>query len=213
MTESKRIVPPLLRVILNADEEITKKFVLWGNSLSPLHALRMHFQALEITCHGIPWLVFWVAVTWLFNKPSLVPLQVNMLLALILDIVAIALLKAYFRRRRPMGNKDDAFAQIGPDNFSFPSGHVSRAAMVVFIFIFLYPVSIIFYPPMFAWVTVLAISRVLMERHYLLDVAGGLFLGIFEGILMSILWLSDENARWLFNCISDEKLEGGEFHV
>ncbi|KAH1008147.1 hypothetical protein HUJ05_008728 [Dendroctonus ponderosae] len=41
--------------------------------------------------------------------------------ALILDIVFVALLKAYFRRRRPTENINDAFAEIGPDQYSFPS--------------------------------------------------------------------------------------------
>lgn len=44
--------------------------------------------------------------------------------ALLLDILLVALIKAYFRRRRPIGNQNDAFAEIGPDEFSFPSGRL-----------------------------------------------------------------------------------------
>lgn len=209
----KRRPPTWLRKVLELDATVTKKFVIWGNSWSPLHSLRLHYKALEITCHGIPWLVFWTAVTWLFNSPSLIQLQVNMLLALILDIIIVAFTKAFFRRRRPIGNKDDAFAQFGPDHFSFPSGHCSRAAMVAFIFMFIWPVSIIFYPPLLAWVTALCLSRVLMERHYLLDVIGGVILGFFEGVLMCMLWIGEDNAKWLMSIVSDEKLDGGDYHV
>lgn len=212
-TDQKRRPPSWLQKILEIDEIVTKKFVSWSIRWSPLHSLRVHYKALEITCHGIPWLVFWTAITWLFNNPHLVELQVNMLLALILDIVLVALTKAYFRRRRPTGNKDDAFVQLGPDHFSFPSGHCSRAAMVTYIFIVLWPMSIIFYPSLLAWVVALCLSRVLMERHYLLDVAGGVILGIFEGVLVSLLWISQDNAKWLMNIVSDEKLDGGDYHV
>ncbi|KAF7281158.1 polyisoprenoid diphosphate/phosphate phosphohydrolase PLPP6-like [Rhynchophorus ferrugineus] len=214
MTEPNKSRPPgWLRSILNLDEEVTKKFVVWGNGLSPLHSLRLHYKALEITCHGIPWLAFWLSLNWLFNCPDLIPLQINILCALILDIVVVGLVKAFFRRRRPIGNKNDAFVQIGPDNYSFPSGHTSRAAMIAYIFMFVWPASIIFYPPMLAWVVGLAMSRVLMERHYLLDVGGGILLGILEGIVMNMLWLGDDTAKAIYNQFADEKIEGGEYHV
>jgi len=85
--------------------------------------------------------------------------------------------------------------------------------MVTFIFIFLWPLPIIFFPPLLAWTVALYLSRVLMERHYLLDVTGGVVLGLCEGLLMALFWISDENARWLLNVVSDEKLDGGDYHV
>jgi len=211
--EAKRRPPSWLEKILSVDSEISKKFVIWGNSWSPLHSLRLHYKALEITCHGIPWLAFWIAFTWLFNSPNLVQLQVNMIFALILDIIIVAVTKAFFRRRRPLGNKNDSFVEIGPDQFSFPSGHCSRAAMVTFIFIFLWPIPIFLFPSLLAWTISLSLSRVLMERHYLLDVSCGVVLGILEGFLMSILWIGQDNAKWLMNMVSDEKLDGGDYHV
>ncbi|CAH0559479.1 unnamed protein product [Brassicogethes aeneus] len=206
-------VPPLLRKILNADIKITKKFVVLANNFLPLKSLRVHYKALEISCHGIPWFAFWIAFTWFFNNTSLVQLQVNMLIGLFLDIVLIALTKAFFRRRRPTSNKDDALGQIGPDVFSFPSGHASRAAMVAFVFINLYPLPIFCIPPLLAWTTSICISRVLMLRHHLLDVAAGVLLGILEGVILSIIWLEQSTAVSLMSYISDEKLDGGEFHV
>lgn len=85
--------------------------------------------------------------------------------------------------------------------------------MVAFIFIFLWPLPIIFFPPLLAWNVALCLSRVLMERHYLLDVTGGVVLGLCEGLLMALFWISDDNARWLLNVVSDEKLDGGDYHV
>ncbi|KAG5885154.1 hypothetical protein JTB14_037603 [Gonioctena quinquepunctata] len=214
MAEStKRKVPGALKEVLKFDGYITKKFVIWGNSILPLRTLRVHYKGLEISCHGIPWLAFWIAFTWLFDNPHLVQMQVNMLLGLVLDIILVAIAKAFFRRRRPVLNTDDALGQMGPDVFSFPSGHASRAVFVVCFFTKLWPIHWIFDLPLLAWATAICLSRILMSRHYILDVLGGIALGIAEGLLIWLLWIEDSTARSLFSMISDEKLDGGEYHV
>lgn len=128
-------------------------------------------------------------------------------------MIFVALIKAYVRRRRPAGNRDDAIAEYGPDKFSFPSGHSSRAAYVTYFFINLYPVSWIFYPPLLAWSTSVCLSRVLMLRHHLLDVTAGVLLGILEGCLLGLLWCEENTAHWIISFLSDEKLDGGDYHV
>lgn len=131
--------------------------------------------------------------------------------ALILDIIVIAVTKASVRRRRPVPmNK---LMAVGPDKYSFPSGHASRATLVAFTLLYLSPVSIIFYPPLLAWVVAVSISRVLLERHYILDVLSGIGIGIAEGLVMYIIWLSQSTSASILSSLSDEKLDGGEFHV
>ncbi|RZC40789.1 PAP2 domain containing protein, partial [Asbolus verrucosus] len=209
----KREVPPALKKLLKFDAELTKKFVLWANQFLPLRSLRIHYKALEITCHGIPWFAFWIAFTWLFNNPSLIQLQVNMLIGLFVDIILVAVAKAYFRRRRPVANTDDALGQMGPDVFSFPSGHASRAVFVTYFFINLYQLPIIFVPPLLAWVTAICLSRILMNRHYILDVFGGIFLGLIVSWIISFIWLDDDTAKYLMSFLSDDKIDGGDYHV
>ncbi|XP_048525541.1 polyisoprenoid diphosphate/phosphate phosphohydrolase PLPP6 [Dendroctonus ponderosae] len=206
----KRRPPLWLQNVLKLDEDFSKKIVNWADSWAPLHSLRLHYKALEITCHGIPWLASWIAFIWLFDNPSLVPLQVNVIFALILDIVFVALLKAYFRRRRPTENINDAFAEIGPDQYSFPSGHCSRAALITFIFMGLWPIPIWFQPSLLAWTVAICISRLLMKRHNLLDVIGGILLGIVEGAILMAIWIPDEQARWFVGSITHAKEDGTE---
>lgn len=67
--------------------------------------------------------------------------------------------------------------------------------------------------PLMAWVTSVCISRVLLRRHHLLDVVGGILLGAFEAVLLSWLWVSEDFAVWVVSWLSDEKLEGGSYHV
>ncbi|XP_014354811.1 phospholipid phosphatase 6 isoform X1 [Papilio machaon] len=210
-TEDKRQVPPMLQKVLRYDVQITKKFVELALKTTALRSLRNHAKFLEISCHGIVWLASWLTFIWLFNNKELYQLQVNMLIALILDIIVVAVVKAFVRRRRPIPmNK---LLAVGPDKYSFPSGHASRAVMVVFILSYLYPVSIIFLPPLFAWACAVSISRVLLERHYILDVIGGVGIGLLEGLVMCLIWLSQSTSASLLSTLSDEKLDGGEYHV
>ncbi|KOB57161.1 Presqualene diphosphate phosphatase [Operophtera brumata] len=209
--ESKREVPPMLRKILNYDVQITKKLVEVSLRTTPLRSLRNHCQFLEVSCHGIVWLAGWLTFIWLFNNKELYQLQVNLLIALILDIVIIATIKAFVRRRRPIPmNK---LLSINPDKFSFPSGHASRSVMIAFTLIYLDPVSMVFFPPLLAWVSAICLSRVLAERHYILDVVCGAGIGILEGLIMWMLWISQSTSASILSSLSDEKLDGGEFHV
>ncbi|RVE47041.1 hypothetical protein evm_008323 [Chilo suppressalis] len=209
--EEKRQIPKMLQKVLNYDIQITKRFVERATRITALRSLRNHAKLLEVSCHGIVWLASWLSFIWLFNNKELYQIQVNMLIALILDIIIIAVIKALTRRRRPVPmNK---LMEVGPDKFSFPSGHASRATMIAFILTCVDPVSIIFYPPLLAWVTSVSLSRILIERHYFLDVLAGVGIGILEGLFMCLLWFSQETSSSILASLSDEKRDGGEFHV
>lgn len=208
---SKREVPPMLQRVLRYDVQVTKKFVDLALKITPLRSLRNHSKLLELSCHGIVWLAGWLSFIWLFNNKDLYQLQVNIFIALILDIIVIATIKAFVRRRRPVPmNK---LLEIGPDKFSFPSGHASRAMMIAFILIYVSPVSMFFYPPLIAWVSSVSLSRVLAERHYILDVVCGLAIGILEALLICLIWFSQSTSESILLTLGDEKRDGGEFHV
>lgn len=128
-----------------------------------------------------------------------------------MDILLIAILKAVTRRRRPAKN-DDPFA-IGPDKYSFPSGHASRTAFITYFFINLWPVSFIFYPPLLAWTVSVSLSRLLMRRHHILDIVAGVVLGLVNGMFISMIYLDADTCLGLVSWLSDEKMEGGEYHV
>lgn len=132
---------------------------------------------------------------------------------MLIDIVAVALIKATVRRRRPAANQSDMFMTIGPDKYSFPSGHVSRASYIAFFFIYIYPIHILFVMPLLAWSTSVAVSRLLLRRHHLLDVFAGAVLGIFVALVVAFIWLGQDTAIYIVTSISDDKISGGEYHV
>ncbi|XP_039281117.1 phospholipid phosphatase 6 isoform X2 [Nilaparvata lugens] len=213
MGEQKRVPPKSIQKLLKVDAYLTNLFCTLADKFVPLRSLRTHYKVLEVSCHGLVWFGCWLASIWILWQPSLFEMQVNFYLGLIIDVVAVAVLKATVRRARPAVNKDDMFMTLGPDKYGFPSGHVSRAVFITCFFTHLYPLSIIFYPPLLAWSVSVSVSRILLRRHHILDVLAGALLGFLEIGLLSLLWLSKDSSIWLVSYISDEKIEGGEYHV
>ncbi|XP_012254170.1 polyisoprenoid diphosphate/phosphate phosphohydrolase PLPP6 [Athalia rosae] len=207
----KRDVPEVLRKLLNADVHLTKIFIRYMERCMPFEQVKVHYKMLEVSCHGVFWIASWLAFVWVLNSSNLYQMQVNFIIGLLLDIVLVAVIKAITRRRRPAVN-DDPLA-MGPDKFSFPSGHASRSMFVVYFFFNLWPVSWIFRLPMLAWLVSVCASRILLFRHYLLDILAGVCLGILEGLFIGLIYLDQETCVSLISWISDEKVEGGEYHV
>ncbi|KZC12096.1 Presqualene diphosphate phosphatase [Dufourea novaeangliae] len=195
-------------MILDIDKKVTKNFVKIVENFMPMKQLKTHYTALEISCHGIPWIVLVLASIWIISNKNLYQMQINLLIALLLDIVIIGLLKAVTRRRRPAINTDP-FA-MGPDKYSFPSGHASRPMLLLYFFYYLWPVPVICIPPLVAWLVAVALSRLLMRRHYILDIYAGLVIGYAEGILMSILYLEPGTCLYLVSWLTDVRMDIGD---
>lgn len=147
---------------------------------------------------------------------SLTLLQSNSLMsfiAFILDIIIIGTLKAFARRRRPPTRNPDFFKSIGPDQYSFPSGHASRSILTAFIFSQINPLFDLGYLNFVAstlfwgWSFSVCFSRLLNGRHFLFDVLVGVGLGFFEGFVVSCLWMSSEQAESILSFFSDEAPE------
>ncbi|KAK2585293.1 hypothetical protein KPH14_009980 [Odynerus spinipes] len=203
--EEKRQVPTILRKTLAVDAYLTDVFVRIVEKCMPLRQLKTHYKALEVSCHGIPWITLTLASIWIFHTTSLYQMQVNLFLGLLLDILFIAVLKALVRRRRPAIN-DDPFS-MGPDKYAFPSGHASRVTFLVYFFLYLWPLSAIWTPPLLAWCISVCLSRLLMRRHHILDVLAGILLGIFEGMIINCIYLNKDTCTHLVSWITNEKVD------
>ncbi|KAI5729873.1 hypothetical protein M8J76_007462 [Diaphorina citri] len=174
----KREVPGIVRGILKFDMFLTEKLCKMVDKFFPGRYYRKYYKMLEYTCHR-----------------------------LVLDLVLVALLKAYTRRNRPATNQADMFGSVGPDKFSFPSGHVSRAVYITFFFLYLHPVVNFFLrAPLLSWCTSLALSRVLLRRHFILDVLGGFVLGLLEAAFISYIWFEKDTCTYLVTFLSDQRL-------
>ena len=126
----------------------------------------------------------------------------------------MGVLKAFARRRRPPTRKADYFQSIGPDQFSFPSGHASRSILIAAIFTRIYPLfdddSIIFFLSsiiIWMWAFSVCLSRLINGRHYLFDIVSGICIGYFESLLIAKLWLSSQTSENILNLFFDDAPE------
>ena len=150
---------------------------------------------------GIPWL--FVAIAGLYTSGS--AFFLNLLLALVLDIVVVAIIKAFTRRRRPAYNVDDQFATVKMvDKFSFPSGHATRAVMVGTVLCVVQPVHVVLRLAVLVWSVSVSVSRVVLGRHHVLDVLAGAVIGVVQALVMGALWRTEEQAKYMMSLTSDE---------
>jgi undecaprenyl-diphosphatase len=114
----------------------------------------------------------WVWLVMVVLAPSRAPLA-EMVVAIVAVNTAQIALKRAFRRARPSGPVSwwDIHA---PDQFSFPSGHTMNAFAVATLVTVHVPVAA---PLAFAVAASVGASRVVLELHYVSDVAAGATLG------------------------------------
>ncbi|VVC30099.1 Phosphatidic acid phosphatase type 2/haloperoxidase [Cinara cedri] len=209
----KRSVPSPIKSILDIDVKLTSALCNIVSRFLPIRRFSTYYKGLEYSCHGILWFAGWMAFIWCAWSQPLFQMQINFLIGLLIDIFAVAIIKAFVRRRRPVGNKNDQWITVGPDVYSFPSGHVSRAFFIVFYFFKLYPLNEFMILILSIWAIAVAFSRIFLRRHHLLDVIAGSILGYLVTLGTSVIWIDESTAENIVSYISDEKVEGGEYHV
>lgn len=159
-----------------------------------LHALflpvpRLLLKALEVAGDGRIWLPVPISLLLLSASPANAsgaasPLLAGLVAGLVLDLILVGLVKVVVRRPRPAYNAKDMYVAVAADHWSLPSGHSSRAFLVAS---FLAAGGFRSREALFLWATATSASRVLLGRHYVLDVVAGACLGVFEAWLSNLL--------------------------
>lgn len=110
----------------------------------------------------------------------------NLFLGFFTDLALVGILKGTVRRLRPNYNDDGDFVLVvSVDKYSFPSGHASRAVFIA-VLVTVWKLGPLWVRFLVWWAALAtAMSRVLMGRHYFLDVAAGVWVGVFNGIIMT----------------------------
>ncbi|XP_043928629.1 phospholipid phosphatase 6 [Protopterus annectens] len=184
--------------LLAVDLWMSKKLGVCAGENSSWGSVRPIMKLLEISGHGIPWIACTVYCLFKSDSSAGQEVMLNLLFALILDLILVGVLKALVRRRRPSHNKMDMFVTLSVDKYSFPSGHATRAAMGARFFlnhlVLAIPVRIL----IVLWAFVLGISRVMLGRHNVTDVVCGFFIGYLQYSLVEYLWLSPSTLNLFF---------------
>lgn len=198
-------MPPLspFQTLLRYDKDISYLVYRYYHANYP----RFPLLLLEVSGHGLPWflipLLFYALPST--QSPDTSALLLNLLLISAVDLLAIAILKPLFHRQRPSYNNAIAAVTIhAVDQFSFPSGHATRAGLVLawlvairllhrdVLFPFLH--ASMFVAFVIVWAITVTASRVALGRHHLLDVIVGFLLGIFYVFIWSYFWVSPHTA-------------------
>ncbi|KAF8793965.1 polyisoprenoid diphosphate/phosphate phosphohydrolase PLPP6-like [Argiope bruennichi] len=186
-----------LKNLLDLDKRISLSLSLSASKTSPLGYLRSHMKALEYSCHGVFWICGSIIGLWFSNTIEREAFFFNILLALFLDIISVAILKATLRRKRPSNNEEhDMFLTVSIDKMSCPSGHTSRAVLLTYLLIASTPEWYFFHLILMLWCICTCASRVLLGRHHVGDVLLGAVLGYIEYLIMDYVWAGPETAEW-----------------
>ncbi|OVA01012.1 Phosphatidic acid phosphatase type 2/haloperoxidase [Macleaya cordata] len=171
---------------------------------------RSILKALELCGDGRFW--FPIPIALFFSSSlslksnHLQSILIGLLIGSLFDLILIGLIKFLIRRPRPFYNKG-MHLTVAVDHWSFPSGHSSRVWFISY-FLYLSSASIpaaliqlgysgnqwigsddgkivkIFVSIVCLWSAATSISRVLLGRHFVLDVIAGACLGVLEALLV-----------------------------
>ena len=191
-------------VLLRMDKKLSFKLCLCPDPNSPefhKRLMRMFMKLLEITGHGIPWILLSTIFVFKYEGETQ-EFSFNLLIALLFDLIVVGTSKYVSQRQRPVYNRSDMVATVGVDKYSFPSGHATRGVMVtVLLWSFVENYYLKFL--ILQWAVILALSRIMMGRHHIGDVFFGAILGFWEAwVIEHYIWTDTEMLRPLIGIVS-----------
>ncbi|XP_013924378.1 PREDICTED: probable lipid phosphate phosphatase PPAPDC3 [Thamnophis sirtalis] len=164
----------------------------WGNARSMVNLI-------GITGHGIPWiggtLICLVKSSTLAGQEVLL----NLLLALLMDIIIVAGLQKMAKRKGPYDVSPGILDYLTMDLYAFPAGHASRAAMVSKFFLNHLVLAVPLRILLILWASLVGLSRIMVGRHHVTDVLSGFFFGYIQFRMVEILWMSSNTCQMLIS--------------
>ncbi|KAG7489572.1 inactive phospholipid phosphatase 7-like [Solea senegalensis] len=161
--------------------------------------IRSMVTMLALSGHALPWLCGTLICLWRSNTLAGQEVLVNLMLALILDLMTVAGMQKLVKRRGPWDLPPGFLDYVAMDMYSFPAAHASRAVMVSkFLLnhlVLAVPLRILLY----LWAFLVGMSRVLLGKHHLSDVACGFALGFLHFALVESVWLDSATCQTLIS--------------
>ncbi|XP_069793868.1 polyisoprenoid diphosphate/phosphate phosphohydrolase PLPP6 [Narcine bancroftii] len=184
-----------LRSLLAIDLWLSKRLGVCATEDSPWGSVRPIMKLIEVSGHGVPWITGTFYCLWKSDSAAGQEVLLNLLWALILDLVLVGIVKSLVRRRRPTHNRMDMFATFSVDRYSFPSGHATRAAMGGRFFLNHLVLAVPLRILVMLWVCIVGLSRVMLGRHNVTDVLCGFIMGYLQFSLVEYMWLSSSSLQ------------------
>jgi membrane-associated phospholipid phosphatase len=167
---------PFFQRVLEFDRQASGRLRLTPNQSSPLWWL-----AAILAHSGDSW--YWMAglvLIWLIGSPEWRFRAAVLSISIVIQALVVFAFKFTIRRSRPAGEWGAVYRNTDPH--SFPSGHATRAFVLLALFAGLGPMPVFLF--MLAWAPMVSLARVMTGVHYISDVLAGLALGLAFGWVM-----------------------------
>uniref|UniRef100_A0A3B3VRS9 Probable lipid phosphate phosphatase PPAPDC3 n=1 Tax=Poecilia latipinna TaxID=48699 RepID=A0A3B3VRS9_9TELE len=183
--------------LLAIDISLSRRLGVCVGARGPGAPLRPMVALLAFSGHALPWLCGTLLCLWRSNSLAGQEVLVNLLLALLLDLMTIAGVQKLVQRRGPWDAPPGFLDHVALDVYSFPAAHASRAVMVSrFLLnhlVLAVPLRILLY----LWAFLVGVSRVLLGKHHLSNVGCGFALGFLHFSLVESVWLDSAACQAL----------------
>ena len=175
--------PSVVEMLLSLDENLTQTVGIYAQPCTLWQRIvKAACMCLELSGHGVLWftVTFVLLVLYAVTQEDLYLIYgANMLFLLLVDIVVVAPIKLVFKRPRPVVNMGDIPLSVSSvDVYAFPSGHASRCVALAAYFCYMPPFTLLTHL-WYIWALLVSLSRVLLGRHHISDVAAGMLAGLF----------------------------------
>ncbi|XP_031716327.1 inactive phospholipid phosphatase 7-like [Anarhichas minor] len=194
--------------LLAIDICLSKRMGACANTSSSWGGCRSMVGMLALTGHGITWIIGTIVCLTRSNTLAGQEVLVNLLLALIVDILTVAGVQRLVKRKGPWEMAPSFLDCIAMDLYSFPAAHASRAAMVSKFLLSHLVLAVPLRILLVLWALLVGVSRVLLGKHHLTDMVCGFALGMLHFSLMETVWLSSSTCQ---NIISISTLSWSPF--
>ncbi|XP_056149700.1 polyisoprenoid diphosphate/phosphate phosphohydrolase PLPP6-like [Lampris incognitus] len=185
-----------LRFLLAIDLWLSKRLGMCANEESAWGSIRPLVRLVELSGHAMPWFIGTLYSLLCGETVMEQEIMLNLALALLLDLLLVRVVKTLVRRRRPAQNRSDILSTYFIERYSFPSGHATRAAMCARFLLAQLVDTASMRVLVLGWAVLVSLSRLLLARHYVTDVAFGLAMGYCQYSLVERLWVT-------WDCLQD----------
>jgi len=177
-------MPYKMRSYLNSMHRLDSNLCIAVNQTSQVRLIRDLFRLVSRLGDGLFWYSLMLLILLFEGSEGLLPV-LHMALAGLSGTLLYKWLKGKTLRPRPFEVHQDIFMTGKPlDKFSFPSGHTLHAVVFGLVAINYYPaLSFIIMP----FVSMVALSRVVLGLHYPSDVLAGAIIGSLIAALSFLL--------------------------